>query len=295
MLKTSQVLDLSYARAARLMPPAYDQLRFVLIGCGGTGSWLAPSVARIARLQREQERQVEVRFYDHDYVEPKNIPRQHFCDAELGRNKAVTLAGRYSAAWGLEITAVPKKFRAAEFYHTRNAFTVLIGCVDNAAARGEISKVIAGAPRAGVHAWWLDCGNDESSGQVIVGSHTHPGQLEGVFTPSCKICKNLPAPNLVAPDLLEPRPEELLQSKLSCAEIQLANAQSVAVNQMVASIATDYLLRLVTSGLKRFRTDFDLSAGSMRSRYITAEEVARVIGKPASYVVAAAQDKRKVA
>jgi hypothetical protein len=119
--------------------------------------------------------------------------------------------------------------------------------------------------------------------------------LEGVFTPSCKICKNLPAPSLVAPDLLEPRPEELLQSKLSCAEIQLANAQSVAVNQMVASIATDYLLRLVTSGLKRFRTDFDLSAGSMRSRYITAEEVARVIGKPVSYVVASAQDKRKVA
>ncbi|HKQ91336.1 MAG TPA: ThiF family adenylyltransferase [Blastocatellia bacterium] len=293
--KKSQPIDLSYARAATLMLPVWDRIRLVLVGCGGTGSWLAPSVARIARLQRDQGREVEVTFCDHDHVEPKNIPRQHFCDAELNRNKAVTLAGRYSAAWGVEISAVPKKFRAADFYHHRNALMILIGCVDNAAARGEISKVIGGAPRDGAHAWWLDCGNDESSGQVIVGSHTHPGQLEGAFTPSCKICKRLPAPSLVAPDLLDPRPEELLASKLSCAEIQMANAQSLAVNQMVASLATDYLLRLVSGGLKRFATFFDLSSGSMRSRYITADEVARVVGKPASYLISEAKERRKAA
>jgi PRTRC genetic system ThiF family protein len=293
MQKKSQVLDLSYARAATLMIPVYDCLRLCLVGCGGTGSWLAPSVARIARLQRDQGREVEVVFYDHDHVEPKNIPRQHFCDGELGRNKAVTLAARYSAAWGVEITAVPKKFRAVDVH--RNTLNIFVGCVDNAAARQEIAKVISGAAAAGAAAWWLDCGNDESSGQVIVGSHIHPGQFEGSFTPSCKICKRLPAPSLVAPDLLELRPEEMIASKLSCAEIQLANAQSLAVNQMVASVATDYLLRLVTGGLKRFRTDFDLSAGSMRSRYITADEVAKVIKKPAGYVVASAQERRKAA
>src|SRR5687767_264088 len=48
MQKKSQVLDLSYARAARLMPPAWDRLPLVLVGCGGAGSWLAPSVAAIA-------------------------------------------------------------------------------------------------------------------------------------------------------------------------------------------------------------------------------------------------------
>ena len=92
MQKTIESIDLSYARSAKLMLPVSDRLRLCLVGCGGTGSWLAPSVARIARLQRDQGREVEVVFYDHDHVEPKNIPRQHFCDAELGRNKAVTLA-----------------------------------------------------------------------------------------------------------------------------------------------------------------------------------------------------------
>jgi hypothetical protein len=177
----------------------------------------------------------------------------------------------------------------------RSTLTIVIGCVDNAAARKEIESVVGRRVNQNAPLWWLDCGNDESSGQVIVGSSHQVADLAGVFTPSCKICKRLPAPSLVAPDLLEPRPEELLEAKLSCAEIQLANAQSLAVNQMVASVATDYLLRIVSGGLKRFRTDFDLSAGSMRSRYITAEEVARVIGKPAAYVVAQAQERRKAA
>src|SRR5882672_406671 len=166
-----QPIDLSYARAARLMLPVYDHLRLALVGCGGTGSWLAPSVARIARLQREQGRQVEVVFYDHDHVEPKNIPRQHFCEAELGRNKAVTLAARYSAAWGVEISAVPHKFKSANVSAHHNALTILIGCVDNAAARREIAGVVSRLVNSNSSPyWWLDCGNDESSGQVIAGS-----------------------------------------------------------------------------------------------------------------------------
>jgi PRTRC genetic system ThiF family protein len=289
--KTIESIDLSYARSAKLMLPVSDRLRLCLVGCGGTGSWLAPSVARIARLQRDQGREVEVVFYDHDHVEPKNIPRQHFCDAELGRNKAVTLAARYSAAWGVEIIAVPKRFVGASLQINHNTLTVLIGCVDNAAARREIASRVAHSDKP---VWWLDCGNDESSGQVIVGSAMEAKPLAGGFTPSCKICKALPAPSLVAPDLLEARPEELATSMMSCAEIQMANAQSLAVNQMVAAVATDYLLGLVNGGLRRFATFFDLLSGSMRSRYITPEEVARVIGKPASYVISAGKERQTV-
>ena len=285
-----QPVDLSYARAASLMLPVYESLRFVLVGCGGTGSWLAPSVARIARLQRDPGREVEVIFFDHDEVEPKNIPRQNFCDAELGRNKAVTLAARFSAAWGVEISAVPRRFNQDNFQPAYNSLTLLIGCVDNAAARKEMNKV---ADWLG--AWWLDCGNDESSGQVIVGSETDAGGMEGAFTPSCKICKKLPAPSLVAPDLLQARPEESAASKMSCAEIQIANAQSLAVNQTVAAIATDYLTRLTQGGLKRFATYFDLESGSMRSRYITVNEIAGVIKKPADFLIQAPKAKKEAA
>src|SRR5262245_50308787 len=122
------------------------------------GSWLAPSVARIARLQRDQGREVEVIFFDHDHVEAKNIPRQHFCDAELWLNKAVTLAARYSAAWGAEIAAWPKRFTGERAPIDENALTILIGCVDNAAARKVFARRIETLKNYNDPILWLDSG-----------------------------------------------------------------------------------------------------------------------------------------
>jgi PRTRC genetic system ThiF family protein len=291
MLKQKPQIDLSFAKAATLLPPAYDRLRLFLVGCGGTGSWLAPSVARIARVLQDKNRPVEVFFIDHDTVEQKNIPRQNFCQAELGANKAETLARRFSAAWGVEIQAIPRRFSAREFHGRYADLCLVIGCVDNAAARQEIANAVG--PKTGanrynneVAGWWLDCGNSESSGQVLLGSETTGKGLAGVFA-SRKICRALPAPSLVAPDLLVPRPEEAVASRLSCAEIQLANDQSLAVNQMVAGYATGYLLRFCFGGLRKFATYFDDEAGSARSRYITPEEIGAVARKPVEYLIAA--------
>lgn len=273
--RLQSTIDLSFVKAATLLLPVYDRIRLFLVGCGGTGSWLAPSVARIAKVWQEQGHQVDLIFCDPDHVEPKNIPRQNFCEAELKRNKASALAYRYSAAWGLEIHAVDQPFKAAKLPHKFGALTILIGCVDNAAARREIANAVQRQIEGSQderRLWWLDCGNNDDSGQVLLGSATAPCQMEHAFR-SRKICKMLPAPSLIAPDLLEPRPEELAASKLSCADIQLANAQSLAVNQQVAAIATDYLLRMLSGSLKRFATYFDLESGVMRSRYITPEEI----------------------
>ena len=268
-------LDLSFARAATLMMPTTNRWEFVLVGCGGTGSWLAPSIARVASVLQEQGKETAIWFVDPDHVEAKNIPRQNFCRAELGANKAATLAARFSAAWGVGINALGGPFNAARTTARGHDWTtVLIGCVDNAAARKEIAKRLkensAGSPH---RTWWLDCGNTESAGQVLFGSCADKRQLEGSFVGS-KICKALPGPAMVAPDLLKARPEERAKSKLSCAEIQLANAQSLAVNQQVAAIATDYLVRITHGGLKRLGTWFDLESGSSRSRYITREGLA---------------------
>ena len=264
------MIDLSYAKAATLLLPETSSWRFVLIGCGGTGSWLAPSIARIACELREREKQVEIIFCDPDRVEEKNIPRQNFCRAEIGENKARTLAGRYAAAWGIEITAIPQPFETLSHF---SGTTILIGCVDNAAGRKAIAKMLD--MRRGDRHWWLDCGNSDEAGQVLFGNALTPQALAAAGqTTSRKICGALPAPSLVAPDLLVPRPEERLARRRSCAEVAAVNFQSLAINQQVAAIATDYLLRITGGGLKRFGTWFDLAAGSMRSRYNTPEELA---------------------
>jgi PRTRC genetic system ThiF family protein len=288
MKKTpAQTIDLSFARAARVVPETGDAVRFFLVGCGGTGSWLAPSIARLARVLAESGREVSVTFVDDDRVEEGNIPRQNFCDAEKGLHKSVALAVRYSAAWNVEIAAVTDKFypalltqdygggwRATRF----DALTVVVGCVDNAKARRSIHAALKGVNRLNLPQahWWVDCGNSEESGQVLCGSAPTPEHLKGAF-PKEKLCRSLPAPSLVAPELLKARQEERAAKRMSCAELMAANVQSLMVNQRVAAEAGDYLYRLTGDApLRKFATYFDCETGNARSLYATREEVARV-------------------
>ncbi len=49
-------------KPARLQLPAFKELRLVQVGCGGSGSWLAPHVARAARMVQEEQYCVDILF-----------------------------------------------------------------------------------------------------------------------------------------------------------------------------------------------------------------------------------------
>lgn len=273
--------DLSYLEAGRIQPLVTNNIVLTLIGCGGTGSWLAPSLARIACVLREQDKNVQLTFIDPDHVEDKNIPRQNFCAAEIGANKAQTLAARFSAAWGLEIHYLTEAFKADTStirHRMDNHLEVLIGCVDNARARKAIGENLIRSRASST--WWLDCGNTESAGQVLIGNGlTDDGQGYTSWQwLTDKICTRVPCPSVQIPDLLIPRPEEKTKNNLSCADIQIANAQSLAINQRVAAEATDMLLRFLSGTLTRRATYFDLASGSARSEYCLKPEKKRKKG-----------------
>jgi hypothetical protein len=101
-----------------------------------------PDGHRRYRQLREQGVETQVTLVDPDVVESSNIFRQNFSAAEIGRNKAETLAVRLSAAWGLEIHAQPAPFRSAMVTDGYGRFTVVIGCVDNAAARRTLAEAL---------------------------------------------------------------------------------------------------------------------------------------------------------
>lgn len=262
-------LNLDYANAARLILPPTGPVNLVLIGCGGTGSWLAPNVARVARLLIEKfRREPRVTFVDPDIVEAKNIYRQNFCDAEVGQNKAITLAYRFGLAWGIPIAALPERFSPDRLRTSFSDFTILIGCVDNAAARQAIREAVTSRPRV----WWLDCGNAKSNGQVLLGTGTgepkDPFELPG-------FCSWLPLPTTRHPELLEALPEEHVEAApMSCADMAMADSQGLAINQAVAAEAGDYLFRmLLTHDLRKCATYMDLASGSARSEYIVPSVV----------------------
>ena len=269
-------ISLDRLEAARVIVPLVPKTRLVLIGCGGTGSWLAPSVARFARTMAEKfSKEVAVCFVDPDVVEAKNIYRQNFCLAEVGYSKAVTLAKRYSTAWSVNIFACANKYSWQMVsnlggYHF-DGLTVLIGCVDSRDARRDIQNSFH---NIGGTVFWLDCGNTKECGQVLLGRNT-PG--EGISTfPAKGKCAWLPLPSRQHKDLVarelpaERKKKPAVTEGMSCAEIALLDEQGLTINQSIAAIAADYLKRLLlTEDLDRFQTYIDLASGSMKSTYIT--------------------------
>lgn len=259
-------LNFDYSNALKLLIPESDNISLSLVGCGGTGSWLAPAIARIGKILLERGKEVEIFFVDPDLVEEKNIYRQNFCQAEIGKFKAETLAKRYGLAWGIEIRAIARKFDPGLVHNT-----VIIGCVDNAGAR----RVIANSIQYG-RGWWLDCGNTKNNGQVLLGGGN---DLRTFDLPG--YCGFLPSPADQHPELLKRTPKnQSIDTNLSCAEMAMQDSQGLAINQRMAAEAADYLVRmLITKDLRKFATYIDLESGSCQSKYINAELVKEYLPK----------------
>ncbi|MDX2241538.1 MAG: ThiF family adenylyltransferase [Leptolyngbyaceae cyanobacterium bins.302] len=258
--------DLLVAMPVVLKP--HSHLHLWVVGCGGTGSFLVQLVCRIVQELIEAGKSVDLTFVDPDFVEARNITRQCFCEADVGLNKAQVLAARYSLAWGLPIRAIPEPFKG--HWVARTALTVLLGCVDNGAARRELAQALdlANHGRDTPNAWWLDGGNHHHSGQVLLGStlSTNPNDFQ--FHPELG-CLRLPAPSIQAPNLLLDPVVKPSHPPLSCAEVAKLDEQGLLVNPQSAIVMAQMLAELLTGKLKRLATYFDLTSGTMQSEYTT--------------------------
>lgn len=277
LTKTPLNLDFEYANSTPLLLKDYSHLHLWLVGCGGTGSYVAESLARLAYVFKQVGKNVNITFVDPDIVEGKNLGRQRFCQSELGLNKATTLALRYNLTWGLEISAIPDYFDPKLVKSYWNDLVIIIGCVDNSAARRSLGKTLENNRHAEIpRIWYLDAGNNFDSGQILLGSHNSLEELTQHLDKFKKtgIMGALPSPVLQCPNLIELRPEELGNTHLSCAELANLNAQSLTINQTIASIVTDYLFRLsLTKDLRKFATFLNLKSGSMRSEFISCSSL----------------------
>lgn len=267
---SAPTIDFSHANASRLFTKHCPHLHLILVGCGGTGAQLAPHAARIARECRTRFRDIQLTFYDHDRVEQKNIRRQQFCQADVGEYKAEILAYRLNMAWGLDIKAVPTKFtQQSGGYYSHDTLTILLGCVDNAAARKAMHSALSHTSSPSSQLWWLDAGGTFAQGQILIGNTSNTEELNSSFSlPG--ICQHLPSPALIHPELLIPSADEQRPTRRTCADVVHEEPQSLTINAILAAHMADYLLRLLlTRDLRRFATYVDMNTGSVRSRAIT--------------------------
>ncbi|HAJ60120.1 MAG TPA: thiamine biosynthesis protein ThiF, partial [Cyanobacteria bacterium UBA8543] len=87
-----QMMDSSYHNALPILLAPHKQIQFIQVGCGGTGGFLAPMLARLIFALEKVGINASGILVDFDTVETVNVPRQNFCEADIGFNKADVLA-----------------------------------------------------------------------------------------------------------------------------------------------------------------------------------------------------------
>jgi ThiF family len=261
----------------------------VVVGCGGTGAFLA---ARLARLLLG--RRARLCLVDPDRVEARNIARQDFARRDVGRHKVDAVAERLRRAFpDLEVLRstlpyLPAVHRGVfgDGYHAGDGgLRLVVGCVDNGHARRAIAETLVGPAYAhhggeASRVFWLDCGNERNAGQILLGNALAPEGLCGAFDRATGVCRALPAPSLQRPDLLlaPPDPPPGALAAAGCAEALMAGDQNPTINAFVADLAADWVHKLLTGRCRWMADYFNNDDGTRAVIPADPARVARLAG-----------------
>lgn len=229
------------------------EISLIVVGCGGNGSQMLSGLARLHLALRSFGHQgLRVTAYDSDTVSPANVGRQLFSPADIGKNKATVLINRLNLYYGLNWKAQPVRFNSYSGSHA----DIIIGCVDSIKGRKEIT-------RNSQATYWLDLGNTDKKGQVILGElHEPEGKVrkltqaerdkledgdeeDGVVEEPAKR-KRLPHFFDLFPELKKKNVKE--DDAPSCSLAEALERQDLFINQTVTTFALQLLWQFYRRG-----------------------------------------------
>lgn len=144
-------------------------LRILLLGAGGTGGEVLYALARIHTLLLAVGNRygLHVTLMDGDRVSASNIGRQRFAACDIRYFKSDVLIHRLNLFFGFNWQSIPAywspRSKAVSSFHK---FNLIITCVDRAKVRVALAR--AGARHPG-SLLWMDFGNDQHTGQCVLG------------------------------------------------------------------------------------------------------------------------------
>ena len=270
-------MSISFEQPYQVILEPKDTFNIILVGCGGTGGYIAETIARIAWDLKQTAKTLTAIFVDHDTVEEKNIGRQRFVPAELGINKAACLANRYNLAFGLNIRAVERPFHAGMIDELGIRLlphnSLIIGAVDNAEARQQMANAVE---EKNGRLWALDAGNALHNGNVYIGNITLLSQLN--LNDEMKLVSGFPSPYVQNPALLKPEQKKKRKTG-SCAALIQRREQSLVVNQQMGSLLARYLeCWLLERKLEFMHTAVSLEIPNMQTKLAIKTELINVWG-----------------
>lgn len=233
-----------------------------VVGCGGTGGFVAEGLARLLPTH------ATLVLVDHDRVEERNLGRQSFTREDLGCFKSQALAERLARRYGRPVAYSVLPAGMAQLDRTQ----LVVGCVDNGLARQDIAGKVGG--RAFGPQWWVDAGNGENYGQVIIGnSPLDKLDRSASFLLEKGICLALPLPTIQRPELLAQAPP-----RRDCAGAVAAGEQGPAINQAMAALVVEVVRRIIGGTCPWMQLYLDLEAGTLSPVLATPEAVQRITG-----------------
>ncbi len=210
-----------------------NPINVIVAGAGGTGGEMIAKLVRLhfGLIGTGHPYGLNVTVYDPKDVSHANIGRQNFLPVDIGQSKAILTIHRINLAYGLNWDAYNEPFQIERL--DRNT-DLLITCVDKAAVRADIGKF--GKSYYCDDMLWLDTGNNEFQGSVILGHLGH----------DIDSCMRIPNCFDLYPELTDPALDE--GDTPSCSLEEAIAVQDIPVNIMVADLAFALLWSLLRHG-----------------------------------------------
>lgn len=213
-------------------------LRVLVIGAGGNGSAVLLGLPYLHQAMKVWGNAggLHVMLVDGDQVSETNCVRQPFAAADVGLNKAVVLINRVNLFWGLRWQAHPEHFHKDSLRTNSAGPHLIIGCVDTRAARQAILSAVTRANDSTVY--WLDLGNNASSGQYVLGQPLNAANRRSAA--------RLRTVAELYPEIVDAEAGE--DPLPSCSAAEALERQEPFINQVLATSALAMLARLLRYG-----------------------------------------------
>lgn len=215
------------------------RVRVHLVGVGGNGAQMAHCLARLDLALRAlgHPAGLHLTAYDADRVSEANVGRQVYSPSDIGQHKAVLTIHRLNQFYGLDWSAVPRRYEAAQEArpYGRGA-DILISCVDSRAARRQLHR--SAFDRFSGFRYWLDLGNTESTAQVVLGQPANRHTSQGA--------QRLPCVTELFPELLDADVPD--DDRPSCSVRMSLASQGLFVNDVAVRFAAQLLYELFSRG-----------------------------------------------
>ncbi len=246
-----------------ILDPAHP-LTVALVGAGGTGSQVLTSLGRMNYALRELGHPgLHVKVYDADIVTPANCGRQLFSPIEVGRNKAEVLTSKLNMFFGTSWESIPEMY--GEYTEHTN---IVVSCVDTVVSRLVIEKNLERPSKLGQRGfdmqrnyYWMDFGNTQSTGQVILGT------LRDISTGNKR--SNVGKLRCVT-DFFNLKKVNEKDSGPSCSLAEALTKQDLFINSTLAQIGMAILWKMFTNGVLDVQGAF-LNLDTMRVNPIKVE------------------------